>query len=1381
MTSHKLRLLFLIFVVCNLPVSLLAARLELRQAGSGATDASILVGEEIEVELWVDSENQPLSGAAVFLSFDPDFFALVEDDRGIQAGFQPFAPGTFLANGETFRNYMLDEDDPAAGTAGIQLDYSIVRANDQGEGPIASFRLRALAPTAELRVRIDESGVRETRFFLPDGDQQSFRFITPLRLAVQGITIGGLPERLVLPRGGTSEFALDNYVFDPIYDPSDITWQLSPINSLQSDYDPEANFLTLQAPLDSSPWEQLIIRATNPAGQTVADTLEIFVNVAPSLNPISALAFAEDGVYELALDALVTDPDTPFDQLQWSFDTPPELSVSFDATTRTARLQAQANWNGQTQLSLTASDEFAFADTLQIDVSVESINDAPTLLLAPNLRLTRGRSDNSLLLSDLFADIEDAHEQLSLSWLGNEQVQISIENGRLVVSATSSWTGSEDITLVVEDSQGLTAIGPLSVTVVPSLAPALVGDPGSLSLASGDNYVLRLDDLVVDPDDADNMLIWQVEGQENLRVQLSSGRLARIEAPSGFIGTETLYFTVTDPTGESTSFALAVYSLPASGEPLFAPLPELSVPIDGVDSSIDLDDYIFDLDDAPSALEFFLPQFDNVLLRVDAQSHVLIIEPQAGARPSVLDIEIRAIDPAGNEVVQTLRLRLLDAEGESAPFFSFAAINDIALENGQIFTLSLDEFIGGDLDPEQITWSFEGQENLLIAIDPTSRQVVIRPSSGWYGDEEITLVAQADELPEQRRSLLISVAPPADNGTVELPQLEALPSLSLDAGAFDQSLDLDNFVSNASAADFSWSISGGANARVLVDDETYRLFVFAGEGWQGEEIFALIGTRDDGTRLETTLRVAVTLPQAALSLTAQTEVGFFAGTGEIRLPIAELIQGEIDPAQILWTAQGLQNINARYDSSSAELVLIPSSPWQSSDIIEIKAILPDGAEISGLVLAKVFPNDGSIGTKSEDFTLALVPNVFQPEYIDVFLLDNLQSTQTPLLRLRDGTWSDLTLEESTTGIWQTSHVLSPGQEGEVSFLALSINARRDLYKSSYTFNVGTVRRGSAKRVSTNDFSLYLPDGSFVNDAVIALLPTAVADSGPELVPLSAAYTLYSPQVYIDQGGSLSATIPNARNQYAGLYRYENGKWQWVESKYEGGALSTKLHRLGRYALLEDRTPPQLLEDDGLDNMDGGNADWLGADVEGTNQASAGLENSDWQGADQILRFADAGSGIGHVKILLAGVSLPPSAYDWDGEYLRLNSARLPAGAHELEVRVTDRAGNRKTVLRNVNGSSTPVAFALSQNFPNPFNPSTTIPFTVPALTSVRLEIFNSAGQRVRRLADGLFAPGIYELNWDARDDAGYPVSSGLYLYRLEIGGQVQARKMTLMR
>ena len=93
----------------------------------------------------------------------------------------------------------------------------------------------------------------------------------------------------------------------------------------------------------------------------------------------------------------------------------------------------------------------------------------------------------------------------------------------------------------------------------------------------------------------------------------------------------------------------------------------------------------------------------------------------------------------------------------------------------------------------------------------------------------------------------------------------------------------------------------------------------------------------------------------------------------------------------------------------------------------------------------------------------------------------------------------------------------------------------------------------------------------------------------------------------------------------------------------------------------------------------------------------------------------------------------------------------------------------------------PQAPGLDQNFPNPFNPSTSIPLALPQRTQVRLAIFNVLGQKVRTLVDGAQQAGQYTVSWDARNDLGHSVASGLYFYRIEAGDFTQTRKMTLLR
>jgi hypothetical protein len=91
---------------------------------------------------------------------------------------------------------------------------------------------------------------------------------------------------------------------------------------------------------------------------------------------------------------------------------------------------------------------------------------------------------------------------------------------------------------------------------------------------------------------------------------------------------------------------------------------------------------------------------------------------------------------------------------------------------------------------------------------------------------------------------------------------------------------------------------------------------------------------------------------------------------------------------------------------------------------------------------------------------------------------------------------------------------------------------------------------------------------------------------------------------------------------------------------------------------------------------------------------------------------------------------------------------------------------------------------LLANFPNPFNPNTTINFTVGAglaSTRVTLEIFNIRGQRVRTLISGMKEPGHHSIVWDSTDGRGQSVSSGIYFYRLTAGDFVETRRMLLLK
>ncbi|MFZ0390524.1 MAG: FlgD immunoglobulin-like domain containing protein, partial [Calditrichia bacterium] len=88
---------------------------------------------------------------------------------------------------------------------------------------------------------------------------------------------------------------------------------------------------------------------------------------------------------------------------------------------------------------------------------------------------------------------------------------------------------------------------------------------------------------------------------------------------------------------------------------------------------------------------------------------------------------------------------------------------------------------------------------------------------------------------------------------------------------------------------------------------------------------------------------------------------------------------------------------------------------------------------------------------------------------------------------------------------------------------------------------------------------------------------------------------------------------------------------------------------------------------------------------------------------------------------------------------------------------------------------------LEANYPNPFNPVTTISFVLPATQQVKLEIFDVLGRKVRTLLNGKQQPGAHQVNWNGTNDYGKAVSSGIYYYRLTSGSYEKTMRMLLMK
>ena len=194
--------------------------------------------------------------------------------------------------------------------------------------------------------------------------------------------------------------------------------------------------------------------------------------------------------------------------------------------------------------------------------------------------------------------------------------------------------------------------------------------------------------------------------------------------------------------------------------------------------------------------------------------------------------------------------------------------------------------------------------------------------------------------------------------------------------------------------------------------------------------------------------------------------------------------------------------------------------------------------------------------------------------------------------------------------------------------------------------------------------------------------------------------------------------------------YDPAKYEFLEARELDGNLLSSRSEKNTLFLSSNRTPGKL--DIGAMKVDGAGASGDGGLVELVFKSTETPLSTDFQVAEGVLVGLH-----GNIDMLT-----------------------------QIEI------GNLKPV---------PDRTSLSQNMPNPFNPSTTIEYQIAEAGQVRLAIYNLLGQEVRVLVDVRNEAGHYTANWDGKDQLGRQVASGIYLYRLQAAGFSASRRMMLLK
>lgn len=173
----------------------------------------------------------------------------------------------------------------------------------------------------------------------------------------------------------------------------------------------------------------------------------------------------------------------------------------------------------------------------------------------------------------------------------------------------------------------------------------------------------------------------------------------------------------------------------------------------------------------------------------------------------------------------------------------------------------------------------------------------------------------------------------------------------------------------------------------------------------------------------------------------------------------------------------------------------------------------------------------------------------------------------------------------------------------------------------------------------------------------------------------------------------------------------------------------------------------------------------------------------------ITLYVNVGGTKNKYKWMREGVELPNA----DSQYLQLKASDSAAsGKYVCKVLNQDvpdlvlfskeyRLYPTNVISSVLSSSEIPKQYSLNQNFPNPFNPTTEIRYDIPSEVHVLLKIFSIDGREVRTLVNEVQTPGHKAVVWDGKNNIEQPVSSGIYIYKLQSGNYSFSRKMLMIK
>lgn len=1401
-----------------------AQTLQLRERGTNSQNVSVQVGQIITIEIVAELSGVEAAGMSVFVTVPDDAFQVVDqrpttpDNEG-QPGIQPFIAGPLFAGAGEQANELIPESESIASSfEGQQLEYGVVVGGGgnrvrTGAGVVATFQLVCVQPIDFGQIQVNDNAVLETRLVLSDGISEK-RFITVqgMQISVRGLELFDIPDVILTPgqTDSTQIGILTRYIQSarPNVNLDSMEWSYEPadLDSIDIDIDP----LTKQVRITPDPaWsgrQRVVWTATEPASSvrpgepvlSVQEISEIIVNNPPSFLKErdsdgvrrDTVRMAEDDHYyvpgtepsvlralsALDLNTMAEDPDGDglrFLALNFNVDSAPNLRSQVASQSNELLLWSRQHFYGVDSLRVLAADGLRGGnDTLRVIVEVAPVADPPRFLLSSEERMPKigtGQS-RTYLFNETVEDVDTPLDSLSLSWTDDPDGNFTVDTTRadrgleITIEGRVGFAGEGRVSFVVTDTDSLEDKMTLFLTAAEALPPTVLSSEIKIDLSpAGPEFIVNLDEYVIDPDNIFDQLQWVLPRDTQSAIRVEGAQLI-VSAPSEFIGYEESFLTVVDPGGLGDEIKLRIYS--SDRKPEAGGIPDLVLDRGEVYQDLDLDNYYHDSDDDDNEIFWDLPSGnnfneDNLRVQIDPLTFIVTFFVPETADFATEPVIFRVTDQAGTSSLDTMTVTIRSGGGSIPDQFTIGPL-PIGLEvgvNQRPDLFDLDDYViapeGFDLT--SLVWDVSVLSGDSSA--PRIKEGNIVSAFGFQSGTDTLLFTAQDTLGrvESARMALRVV------GESEVMRLLSIPDVQFIAGQTFRDYNLSDYVEDKETHPDSlvqWSVTPLVESDLIIRVTSDQAIQAISDDTLEVPVVFTARNIESGIVGRDTVRVIALDPAlASRKLQDFPPIVFQAGQSDTSVVLndylpAEFVEEDGSVPPISWSVSGQRITQPFIDPFEPHALRVNGIGERVGiDSLTFVADIRGGFRAVGVMIVTV-----SEPVDQSTLELQVVPNPIQPSYINVFIVARRALAGTPNV-IRSFATIDSTvavrqieddLEGSGVLIWSGGVELNSGASGLVSFEAQAFTELGTNVGDTASVNIATVLAGKPVALAHGGAQLDLSPNALEAGKMVVLQAEAATDASRSKRSSASELTLLHTIRAMPVDASL-AQIGQIRwsgthGQRDGIYRREGEEWAYL-----GPAdAAVQIDRLGIYGLLRDAVSPRLEP-----------------------RAEPDLSRGAW-----AFAIEEKGSGLGEIEVLINGV---PQSGTWDGQALRWEPTNGSYGETQVEVRVRDRAGN-ESVWRT-KGVSLPQNIGLEANYPNPFNPETLIPFVVsPQAGQVRLAIFNATGQMVRELLNSeQIAPGRHEAVWDGRDANGSKVSSGVYLYRLQVGDKALVRRMTLIK